>query len=191
AVASVLVLPAVLAALGSRVEKGRLFKPRSDEDGFWKHQAERVMHHPVPYALGVSALLLVLAIPFLSLNSGLTDDRVVSDRVSSRAATDDIRENFASREADAIQVSAPDVDPQTDRDAIDRYARQLAEIPNVVRVDALTGYYLVENGEVSAVPPNDLSKRFEPGSDHGTWFSVVYDVEPLSTAGEDLVEAVR
>ena len=191
AVASVLVLPAVLAALGPRVEKGRIFKPHSDEDGFWKHQAERVMHHPVPYALGVSALLLVLAVPFLDLNPGLTDDRVVSDRVSSRAATDDIRENFTSREAEAIQVAAPDVDPEADRAAIARYAQQLAEVPNVVRVDALTGYYLVEDGKVSAVPPNDLSARFEPEGDRGTWFSVVYDVEPLSTAGEDLVEAVR
>ena len=42
AVAAVVVLPAVLAILGPRVEKGRLFKRRvaSDEGGgFWQHQA--------------------------------------------------------------------------------------------------------------------------------------------------------
>ena len=46
AVAAVVVLPAVLAVLGPRIEKGRLFKrkvPADDGGGFWKHQSERVM----------------------------------------------------------------------------------------------------------------------------------------------------
>ena len=82
-------------------------KPPS-EDGFWGRQAARVMKHPIPYAVGVSAVLVVLAIPFLNFNPGLIDDRVVPDHISSRAATDQIRENFTSREADALQVLLPD-----------------------------------------------------------------------------------
>jgi RND superfamily putative drug exporter len=192
ALSSVIVLPAVLAALGPRVEKGRIFKLRQGDDGFWRHQAERVMRHPIPYALGVTAVLLVLAIPFLDLNPGLTDDRVVSDRVSSRAATDQIREHFASREADALQISVPDADTRSDAESIDSFARRLARVPGVVRVDASTGYYLVEDGKVSAVPPNDLSRRFAPGrGTQGTWLSAVYDAEPLSAAGEELVASVR
>jgi RND superfamily putative drug exporter len=192
AVASIVVLPAVLAVLGPRIEKGRVFKVRDDEGGFWKRQAERVMRHPVPYAVAVSLLLIVLAIPFLQLDLGLSDDRVGPESMSSRAATDDIRENFTSREADALSVHLPDVDAAADEDAIDAFARRLAAVPGVVRVDAITGYYLVQDGKVAAVPPNDLSTRFEPDEGkRGTYVSVVPDVEPLSSEGEALVDDLR
>ena len=41
AIAAVIVLPAVLAVLGPRVEKGRIFKPKpeSETGGFWGGQA--------------------------------------------------------------------------------------------------------------------------------------------------------
>ena len=82
-----LATPAILAVLGSRIDRFSIMKPRTGEHGLiWKHQAERVMRHPVPYAVGVSMLLLLLAVPFLSLRTGLLDDRVVPPSVSSRAA---------------------------------------------------------------------------------------------------------
>ena len=81
------------------------------------------MKHPVPYAVGVSAVLLVLAVPFLNFNPGTIDDRVVPDDVSSRATTDQIRENFDSREADALQVLAEDASLETDADAVEKLAR--------------------------------------------------------------------
>ena len=126
AISAVVVLPAILAVLGPRVESLRVFKqkPPSD-DGFWGRQAARVMKHPVPYAVGVSAVLIVLAIPFLNFNPGLIDDRVVPDHISSRAATDQIRENFASRESDALQVLMPDASLEA-RHRRDRGVREAA-----------------------------------------------------------------
>ena len=63
------------------------------------------MRHPLPYAIGVSALLLLLAVPFLHIQLGLIDDRVVPpDVASSRAAVDQIRENFSSRENAALRL---------------------------------------------------------------------------------------
>jgi putative drug exporter of the RND superfamily len=193
AVASVIVLPAILAVLGPRVEALRVFKVKEPtDDGFWGRQAKRVMNHPVPYALGVSAVLVVLAIPFLNFNPGLIDDRVVPDSVSSRATTDQIRENFASREADALQVLVPNANLDTDRDAIEAFARKLVVLPGVARVDAGNGYYLVADGKVVVAPPNELSDRFRPDSGtRGTWLSVVPDIEPHSAAGEQLVKDIR
>ena len=193
ALASIVVLPAILAVLGPRIDRFRIMKPRTGEHGLiWKHQAERVMRHPVPYAVGVSMLLLLLAVPFLSLRTGLLDDRVVPPSVSSRAAVDDIRRNFASRESSALVVSAPALDAGADTAAIDRYARALAAVPGVVRVDALTGYYLATANGVVAAPPTDLSDRFRPRAGaRGTWLSVVPDVEPVSAAGERLVHDLR
>jgi RND superfamily putative drug exporter len=194
AIASVIVLPAILAVLGPRVESLRIFKVKDPgEDGFWGRQAERVMRHPVPYAVGVSAVLVVLAIPFLNFNPGLIDDRVVPDDVSSREATDQIRENFGSREADALRVLIPAASMTSDTAAIDGLAKQLAALPGVARVDAGTGSYLqTPEGEVAPTPPNALSSRFEPDDERrGTWMSVVPTVEPHSAAGERLVEQIR
>ena len=75
------------------------------------------MRHPVPYAVvGQPRRWRLLAIPFFHLNLGLSDDRVGPKNMSSRVATDQIRENFASREADALPVQIPNVDPKADRE---------------------------------------------------------------------------
>jgi RND superfamily putative drug exporter len=193
ALSAVVVLPAILAVLGPRVESLRVFKQRPPSaDGFWGRQATRVMRHPIPYAVGVSAVLLVLAIPFLRFNPGLIDDRVVPDHVTSRAATDQIREHFSSREADALQVLVPDANIARDAHALESFGTKLAALPGVARVDADNGYYLKSGGDIVVAPPNALSARFRP--DHGasgTWLSVVPSVEPHSTAGERLVKDIR
>ncbi len=193
ALAAIVVLPAILAVLGRRVESLRVFRqPPPSADGFWGRQASRVMRHPIPYAVGVSAVLLVLAIPFLSFNPGLIDDRVVPDHITSRAATDQIREHFSSREADALQVLVPDANLARDTRALATFGTRLAALPGVARVDAGNGYYLETNGKVVVALPNALSARFRP--DHGpsgTWLSVVPSVEPHSSAGERLVKDIR
>jgi RND superfamily putative drug exporter len=151
------------------------------------------MRHPVAYAVTVSAILIVLAIPFLNFNPGLIDDRVVPDSVSSRAATDQIRENFESRESAALQVLLPDGDLKRDDAAIAAFAKTLAALPGVARVDAGNGFYLPSrNGKVTVFPPVGLTERFEPDpGETGTWISVVPKVEPHSAAGERLVNDIR
>ena len=135
AVVSIVVLPAILAVLGPRVEKGRVFKLKSDPGRFWRGQAAWVMRHPLPYAIGVSALLIVLAIPFFRVSLGLTDDRVVPiGSIEARQPTQDIRDNFASRENNALQVSIPSLDVKSDQAAIDALARRLLALPGVARV---------------------------------------------------------
>jgi putative drug exporter of the RND superfamily len=196
AVAAVVVLPAVLAVLGPRVEQGRLFKRRvtSDDDGgFWQRQAERVMRHPWPYLLGVTGVLLVLAVPFLHIQLGQIDDRVVPpDVASSRAAVDQIRANFSSRENAALRLYLPGVDPTTDVAAIDEFAKKLRELPGVARVDAASGFYFKDGTTVPPVPSLRLTTRFfSDKAPHSTWVNVVPDIEPISQAGEDLVAAVR
>ena len=204
AVSSIVILPALLAVLGPRVEKFRLFKVReTSEGGAWRRQADRVMRHPVPYAVTISLVLMLLAIPFFHLNLGLSDDRVGPKNMSSRIATDQYRNNFASREADALSVLVPGIDAKTDQKAIDRFAHELASLPGVSRVDALTGEYLVDKKKVTAYPPAFLEgvnpalarfieQRFTPRpGQRGTYLSVVPDVEPLSSRGEQLVKDIR
>jgi putative drug exporter of the RND superfamily len=198
AFASIVVLPSVLAVLGPRIEKGRLFKVRDTTDGFWRHQADRVMRHPVPYALAVSLVLILLAIPFFHVNVGLPDDRVGPKSMTSRAATDAVRHNFASREADALQVRIPNVDVTKDKTTIDAFAKEIEKIPGVVRIDAVTGFYgdVLGDGKQTFIPPalgpKEVTQRFvAPPGQRGTYLSVVPNVEPFSPAGEKLVKDVR
>jgi RND superfamily putative drug exporter len=193
AVASIVVLPAILAILGPRVERGRLLKVKATDDGeFWRRQADRVMRHPVPYAVVISAALVVLAVPFLDYEPGLSDDRVGPADMTSHVAAQDIREGFTSRESGALPVYLPGVDATRDAEAVDAFARVLASHDGVARVDAATGYYLVVEGDVLAAPPNDFSARFTPDPGRGgTYLSVVPDVEPFSSEGEELVAALR
>lgn len=191
--AAIIVLPAVLAALGRRVDAGRIIHTApSTDSGFWRDQALRVMRHPARYAIGVSTLLIVLAIPFFHLSPGQADDRIVPASVSSRAATDQIRDHFASREADALTVYVPGYPDRPGRTAVDAFAKRLVVIPGVARVDAATGFYLPVDGKAIVAPRNAISARFDPpGRATGTWVSVVPTVEPYSEAGARLVRAIR
>lgn len=217
AVSAIVVLPAVLAVLGPRVEKGRVFRLRPDPGRFWRSQAARVMRHPWPYAIGVSAVLVVLAIPFLRVNLGLTDDRVVPiGSIESRAPTQDLRDNFESRESSVLRVSLPALDlaDAADAERVDAFARDLLAIRGVARVDAATGSYgVVPEGALADVLPTlpgvepvgdgrfivpaqylppPLLARFAPDrGGFGTWVAVVPDVEPFSDAGDRLVRDIR
>jgi putative drug exporter of the RND superfamily len=135
--------------------------------------------------VSVVGLLILLGLPFLRLEVGLTDDRVIPAGASSRATNDAIRENFTTREAGALSVVAEPDDGDVATAEVDAYAARLSRLDGVARVDARSGYYL--DGE--RVPPDELSERFH-GAD-STWLSVVPGVEPFSRAGEQLVSEVR
>ena len=187
---AVVLLPAMLAALGHRVEKGRVFKRRPvvDGEGIWHRVAVFVMRRPLPVATAVIALLLLLGAPFLGIRLGTPDDRVLAPGADVRETHDILREDFAAGEAATVQVIVPELaDPASGRQSdIATYAAELSTLDGVARVDALTGSYI---GGAEAAPPGAVSLRF--ADEAGTWFSVVPAVEPLSADGEALVEDVR
>jgi RND superfamily putative drug exporter len=193
ALAAVVMLPAILVVLGDRVERGRLLARREKgNDSFWYRQARRVVHHPWRYALGVTTILVVLAVPFLSLRLGQVDDRVVQPEVaSSRRAIDEVRAHFATRESSALRVFMRGVSPRADADAIDAFAKRLRSLPGVARVDAATGFYF-RDGSTLPASSSVLSERFSSEQHRNdTWINVVPGIEPVSPAGERLVEDVR
>jgi RND superfamily putative drug exporter len=177
ATASVVLLPAILATLGTRIGGAR-----RRQGTFWHDQAVRVMRRPWIYAIGVTALLVVLGMPFLHIRFGLPDDRVLPAETSSRKVSDAIRHEFDSNEAGAASVVAPTTDPAQ----IDAFARTLSTLDGVSRVDAATGYYVDGN---QVLPANELSARFTGERD--SYFNVVPSVEPVSGAGEGIVKEIR
>ncbi len=201
---SVVTLPAVLAALGPRVDKLTVFRrsTTTSDHGFWAAMARRVMRQPVRFVVGVTAVLLVLGWPFLGIKLALPDDRVLPEEAASRQAADIVREEFSSEEAGALSVVAVGIgEPQQREAEVDSYAAQLARLDGVSRVDAVTGTYCGEGlTESTGCEPGKLllaggSGRY-PGfatTDDGgaTYLSVVPSVEPMSDAGQDLVRDIR
>src|SRR5262249_6346821 len=155
-------LPAVLAALGPRVEKFVLWHhtPKPVGEGVWHRIAVFVMRRPISVGLAVVALLVLLGTPFLGVKFGLPDDRVLPPGSASRAIQDQIRHNFLSEEASALSVVAEQAGPPTRARTtrIDAYARILSRMSSVARVDALTGSYIAGNQVVGATP---ISARFQ------------------------------
>ncbi len=189
AVGAVLVLPAVLGALGPRVDLGRLFRPRVREvsEGFWYRRARGVMRRPIPVILGVATLLVVLGLPFSRIQLGLTDARVLPAGTPVRTVDSALRADFAGDEASALTVVAGRTgNPAALTGPIDRYAGALSRVPGVSRVDALTGAY---RGGVRVSAPTAMSAGFAAPT--ATWLSVVPSVDPLSPAAEAVVHAVR
>jgi len=73
-VGSLTVLPAILAWLGDRVEKGgvpiiRRMKWNAGESGFWSRVLDPVLRHPVVSIVLAGGLLVFLAIPAFSLHT--------------------------------------------------------------------------------------------------------------------------
>lgn len=186
---AVIVLPALLAALGPRVEKFSVHRGRQAGGGqFWHRAALFVMRRPVPIATGVIVLLLFLGAPFLNARFGLPDDRVLPESAPVRQVHDTIREEFDSNEAGAASVVAETLgDPTPRMPEIAAYAATMSQIRGTSRVDSLAGSYL--RGQ-QVVGPNPLfAQRF--AKPQGTWLSVVPSVEPNSLEGERWVKDLR
>ena len=194
ALGAVVILPAILAALGTRVDMGTLWhrRPADTQRGFWHRLATTVMRRPVLTGGAVIVLLLALGAPFLRISFGLPDDRVLPATATSRQVQDTIRTQFGSNEVSAVEIVAPTApNPATPGEAavIAGYAARISTVPGVGRVDAATGSYI---GGQRVAPPNPASARFiATGGGGGTWLSAVPTVEPQSAKGEALVSAIR
>jgi RND superfamily putative drug exporter len=200
AVGALVVLPALLAVLGRRVDRLRLpirrrarptgAPPWSSPDpsgGFWHRLATGVMRRPLPVAAVVVAFLLLLGTPFLGVRFGLPDDRVLPAGVASRQVADALRTGFAADESSALSVVATGIgDPSGRLPDIDRYAAALSRLDDVRRVEALSGSY-ADGRRLQG--PSPAATRF--AAPDGTWLAVVPSVGSYSPQGEDLVARVR
>ena len=99
-VSALTLLPALLAMLGPKVDSlslrplfRRLFRrgparPADDEHGTWARIAHSVMRRPVLYTVGVAALLIALSLPFLRVEFGGIDERVLPAGTESRVVSE-------------------------------------------------------------------------------------------------------
>jgi len=110
--ATLTLLPAVLAQLGPRVDKGSLPWAHSGEHRSARFAAwgERLWKRPVAYGAVAIVALLALAVPVLGLQTGMPSIKVVPAGDSSRTGYDAVQQAFGTGAPGALQIVAPTAD---------------------------------------------------------------------------------
>lgn len=98
---AVVVLPAVLALMGERLDLSRAALPTTPT-GWFERVARQTMRRPVVYAALACVFVLALGAPLLGLQVGPPDDRILPAETTSRQVQDAIRSDFDSEVADSL-----------------------------------------------------------------------------------------
>ncbi|HYN93875.1 MAG TPA: MMPL family transporter [Pilimelia sp.] len=166
--ASLTVLPALLAVLGHRVNALRVPLPwrRRDaaaRDGGWARLARSVMRRPVLYAAGVAAVLLALATPALGMTWGGFDERVLPPGSEARVVSERIGADFAGGTVAPISVVVSGVTAER----AGQFAQEIAALPGAT-------------GATVAGTRGDVAR-----------LAVSYGGEPTGDVARDLVGEIR
>jgi len=104
--AALTALPALLAVLGPRVNALRVPLPKLSRNGGggWMRLAHSVMRRPVIYLVTVTAVLIALALPFLRIQLGGFDERVLPEGTESRVVSERLINEFPGGGNDPIAV---------------------------------------------------------------------------------------
>jgi len=143
AVVSLTVLPALLAALGPRVNSlsPQRWRRAGQRDaagvraGFWYRLSRAVMRRPGRIAAATAALLIVLGLPFLGIRFTGVDAGVLPPERSARVVDDALRSEFPADRSTPVNVVLRA--PGGDRAVVQAYARRLAALPGVAAVAPL------------------------------------------------------
>jgi len=140
-VASLTVLPALLAILGPKVDALRIPTPwkrrhRPDDapsaselaHGAWYRLAHSVMRRPVLYAAPIVVLLVVMAAPFKNVTFGGYSTKVMPTTSHARMVTDRLATDFPGNATSPMQVVVEGVGDQA---AVAQYVDALAQTPGV------------------------------------------------------------
>jgi uncharacterized membrane protein YdfJ with MMPL/SSD domain len=135
-VGSLTVLPAVLAWLGDRVEKGgvpiiRNMTWNPSESGIWSRTVDGVLSHPIVTGTIAAAVLVVLAIPAFSLHTATSGVETLPQNLPVIKTYNRIQAAFPGGPIPAdVVVKADDVNSPQVKGAIAELQKQASDNPN-------------------------------------------------------------
>jgi RND superfamily putative drug exporter len=190
-VCALVVMPAMLRLLGSRIDSLNVRRAishvfggrapaaaRAEEDRFWFRSSQLVMRRPVVMGGAVLLLALVLASPFSAIRLTSSDDRSLPATIESRSVGDVIRSEFPATATAAMDVI---LEGSAGADQLDEYAGALSQLPHVVAVKLGSTSY-VDGQRSGEMPVSDVN---------GAYLRLLPDVEPYSDAAHLLLDQVR
>jgi RND superfamily putative drug exporter len=195
AAAAVIVTPAAIVALGPRLEaldirrwlRRVLRRPepvaKPVDQLFWYRSTKAVMRRAIPIGTAIIALLVLLGMPFLRIQFGSPDDRVLPPTASAHQVGDLLRDDFASDFSTGVSIAIPEARGATEAE-FDRYAADLSRVPDVSLVSAPGGTF-VDGNRVG--PPSAPA-----GIADGSAFLSVRSTAPLfSQTSKDQLERLH
>ncbi|HEX5618163.1 MAG TPA: MMPL family transporter [Solirubrobacteraceae bacterium] len=166
--ASMTLLPALLALCGDRIERlrvGRDKRPTLGHSTYWQRWGERLARRPGVAAIASVVLLLALSGPVLGLKLGLSDQSSASQATTSRQAYDLMTENFGAGSNGPLLVAANVESP-------DEAATLYTALSKTDGVAAVSEPRMSEDGTAALI-------------------NVVPEGSPVSDETSDLVDTVR
>jgi len=152
---SLIALPALLAILGHRVDKGvvRRSSLTPKEDGRWAQTARFVMRRPVAVVVLSLMLLTVLAAPIKNIVFSQVDSRVLPASNPAAFASNIISERFPGQEGNPIEIIVPKGAFMGTQ--INQYTTEIAKVPGIVRI----GDSQVSGDDVRVTAVHSMSPR--------------------------------
>jgi len=139
-VGAVIALPALLAILGEKVDKGvvrrNAITPKGD--GRWAHTARIVMRRPIPVVIACLAILGIMALPVANIAFAQIDSRVLPASDRAAVSSQVIENRFDGLLGSPIEVVVPDGVGRENQ--ITEFLTQVKSVKGVVRIGAIETY---------------------------------------------------
>jgi len=169
---ALVVLPAILAALGTRVnalapaflQRRAERDARPAESGFWYRLSRLVMRRPAPIAVASATLLIALGIPFFGINFTRVDATVLPTSASARQVDTALKAEFPPHRDSPIELATLGLD----RAQLAKLSAEVKRVPGVAAVER--------------------PRRLAGGVAE---IGVISSYDPLSDRGRDVVSAIR
>lgn len=139
-IASVTALPALLAVLGRRIDAlpvRRALPPAQHampRPGAWERVARGVMRHPWRVVVLLVPVLVLLGVPFLHVQLGGADYRVLPARAESRGVAQQLAADFPRQGQSVLTVAITSRSPASSgsvRREVQAYLHRVAQVPGV------------------------------------------------------------
>ncbi len=135
---AVTLLPALLALLGDRIDKGRIGRRRRPakafDDTVWWRFGHRVSARPWPYLVGAVVTLVAIAIPAFSLQTAFPAAGDAPAHTTHRQAYDLLTEGFGEGVNAPLLVVADLSEPGVDAADVVALTQQITDVPGIVSV---------------------------------------------------------
>ncbi len=169
---ALVVLPAILALLGTRVnslapaflQRRAERDARPAESGFWYRLSRFVMRRPGPIAIASATFLIALGIPFWGIKFTSVDATVLPTSASARQVDAALKTDFPPHRDSPIELAVSGAD----RGQLEKLSAEARRVPGVAAVN----------------PPQRLAGGVSE-------IDVISKYDPLSDRGQEVATALR
>ncbi len=200
ATTALIVIPALLALIGHRLDRADVFAPLrrraaqrrvqvTEDRQVWHRIAALVMRRPVLILISVSAVLSLLVVPFAGARFGLLDHRTLPADHPVADTAEQLSHDFPDAAGNPIAVVLPGNGASIEEADLTAYATRISGLPGVKAVETATGRF---GEEQRRTPTGDRSTALAGryASPAGTWLTVTPSAaEPADT--QQIVRQIR